>query len=163
MSNAAHYATDRYALTAANGGIAPTEAHGYSTYNNWRCRCDTCVTSHQAWTVEYRNRARHDPHNNGDVTPLPTPGTPQLEQDAPSPPCATTDPEVWFPEIRHAGPDRYFHALMGCRTCPFTAARLEIALAAEGDVQAKMRFGMYGGKTPSERSAIARDRREATA
>jgi hypothetical protein len=39
---------DRRVRTHANGGIAPTKVHNASTWNNWGCRCTTCVTAHLA-------------------------------------------------------------------------------------------------------------------
>lgn len=43
----------RFARTAANGGIAPTDKHDGSTYANWGCGCDECKTG---WATECRAR-----------------------------------------------------------------------------------------------------------
>jgi hypothetical protein len=50
--------TDRYAATAANGGVAPAESHGASTYANWGCRCDICRTDLAKYRAELRARRR---------------------------------------------------------------------------------------------------------
>lgn len=45
-----------------------------------------------------------------------------------------------------------------CRSCPLIAECLEMALKAEGARSARSRWGVFGGRTPSERARIARAR-----
>lgn len=65
-------------------------------------------------------------------------------------PCTSAPLDIFFPD----GGDDYAAALSICAACPAKtkAACLELALTTE---QPSGRFGVFGGKTPSERAALA--------
>lgn len=71
--------------------------------------------------------------------------------------CASHDPALWFPEPL-AGHTEWDAARDICDTCPIRDVCLEYALSRETD-SARHRYGMWGGKTPSERASIALKRR----
>jgi hypothetical protein len=64
--------------------------------------------------------------------------------------------EHWFPEA--AAPGHYDLARSICNRCPVRKACLDLAMAAEG-WRVVERAGMFGGRSPKERNAIARERR----
>jgi hypothetical protein len=45
---------DHYARTAANGGIAPVDAHNRHTYSNWGCHCPDCTEDHRLGRISQR-------------------------------------------------------------------------------------------------------------
>jgi len=62
--------------------------------------------------------------------------------------CAEIGHQPFFPEGTSWPRISYEPALKVCRSCPVQAECLEWALAADE------RYGVWGGKTPEERSAI---------
>lgn len=70
--------------------------------------------------------------------------------------CAQIDHDAFFPTAGHntTGPARTI-----CALCTVKAECLEWALTNELD---SYRFGIYGGTTPAERSAIYLDRKAAS-
>ncbi|MGW2186608.1 WhiB family transcriptional regulator [Streptomyces sp. NPDC001719] len=75
--------------------------------------------------------------------------------------CASVAPEVFFPaegnEVLVALAQRL------CCQCPVKAACQALALEKEGSARPYMRFGIWGGTTPSERYALYRHKRRGTA
>ena len=61
------------------------------------------------------------------------------------------NPDWWFSGI--AGQRDIAAAL--CTGCPVARQCLALALAAEGDVAPRYRFGLYAGTTPAQRWLIA--------
>jgi hypothetical protein len=57
----------RHQRTADNGGIAPTDTHGASTYSNWRCRCLTCLAAwnDRGYWMNSKQRRRLKEHPTG--------------------------------------------------------------------------------------------------
>lgn len=51
----------RRALTATNGGVAPTAHHTNSTYLNWGCRCGPCRADHAERQNQRNARRRAHP------------------------------------------------------------------------------------------------------
>lgn len=66
MSNRAKY----LALTAGNGGVAPTDAHDSSTYVNWGCRCPDCRAGHATMVRQRRAARRRIVAANGGQAPI---------------------------------------------------------------------------------------------
>jgi WhiB family redox-sensing transcriptional regulator len=67
--------------------------------------------------------------------------------------------DPWHPASEH--PTAYDQARRVCGTCRVATSCLDEALAAESRSPGALRFGMYGGRTPSERatsSLLADDR-----
>jgi WhiB family redox-sensing transcriptional regulator len=62
--------------------------------------------------------------------------------------CASADPEAWFPEVGQ----NPVQAKRICAECPAVQSCLEYALSN------KERSGIWGGKTPTERYKIAKQR-----
>jgi len=81
-----------------------------------------------------------------------------------SAPCATTDPELGFPNQGQRrgedGASAYDRALALCAGCPLDlkAECLEIAMRNEGRQSGKTRYGVFGGLDPDARAALARER-----
>ncbi|MGW4810505.1 WhiB family transcriptional regulator [Kitasatospora cineracea] len=78
-------------------------------------------------------------------------------------PCRL-DPEGWFPDgtVGTAARSEMKHAAGLCRTlCSIQEECLKVAMAAEGDADAKNRFGVFGGLTPGQRADLSRQRRAA--
>ena len=71
--------------------------------------------------------------------------------------CAHGHPEDWFPPRDNIHEGRLAKAL--CNGCPVIDLCLEEALKAEWGSPTSARYGIYGGHTPAERSAIERHRR----
>jgi len=67
--------------------------------------------------------------------------------------CGDVDSSVFFPGRLEAF--RYTEATVICAACPVRLNCLKSALTAEGTDDVRRRFGMYGGRTPSERAALA--------
>jgi WhiB family redox-sensing transcriptional regulator len=93
---------------------------------------------------------------------MPQPWNPDIGQDHARPEfvdariaCADVDPEIFFPpfgpgaDYDQAVADRK-HAKRICRGCTHRVACLRFALDTE------QRFGIWGGTTPGERSAMIR-------
>lgn len=74
-------------------------------------------------------------------------------------PCQNTDPDLWFGDSNlngYTGNERGFNysdARKLCNMCPVKDLCLDYALANREE------FGMWGGKSPRERSDILRGRR----
>ena len=66
------------------------------------------------------------------------------------------DPELFFPDPSNLDPE----PVIICQRCPKQAACLQMALNAEEDSPANMRFGIYGGTRPTERFAMAKQQRK---
>ena len=64
--------------------------------------------------------------------------------------CSQTNPEAFF--IEKGG--SYEPARGICARCVVRSNCLEKAMADEGDINASLRFGMFGGLTPQERYAL---------
>lgn len=58
--------------------------------------------------------------------------------------CRGTDPDLWFSD----NPADQWDALRICGNCPVIAACLDNALANEGGINTKGRYGIVGGRTP---------------
>mgnify|MGYP003592922713 CR=1 FL=1 len=71
-------------------------------------------------------------------------------------PKCMEDPELFFPDPSNHDP----RPVLICRLCPQRDACLQLALDAEEDQPANMRFGIYGGTRPPERFAIAKQRQK---
>lgn len=69
--------------------------------------------------------------------------------------CRLYDPELWFPEAEGYTRDDERHAKEICGRCPMRLTCLEVAFTESQD------WGIWGGKTAKERTAIKRKRREA--
>ena len=75
------------------------------------------------------------------------------------PACEEADPEDFYPETRGSnGLDRYTNARAICGTCTIRLDCLDWTLKLEGNITGAGRFGMFGGLTPDERAALARQR-----
>jgi WhiB family transcriptional regulator, redox-sensing transcriptional regulator len=66
--------------------------------------------------------------------------------------CADADPEAFFPPKGGTGAE----ALAICGTCPVVELCLAYALELEGDSHDRTRAGVWGGTTPRQRAALAR-------
>ncbi len=66
------------------------------------------------------------------------------------------DPELFFPGPSNLDPE----PVIICQRCPKQDACLQMALDAEEDQPANMRFGIYGGVRPRERFVLAKKRRQ---
>jgi WhiB family redox-sensing transcriptional regulator len=73
--------------------------------------------------------------------------------------CAQSDPERWFPPKG----GNLTSARRICERCPVTEQCLEYALEIESRPEVQGRFGIYGGKTASERDDIVIARRAESA
>ena len=67
--------------------------------------------------------------------------------------CKAIGIKTFFVEGRDGGPESYRPALKWCAVCPVSTDCLEDALLRHE------RFGVWGGKTPNQRTAILRARR----
>lgn len=70
--------------------------------------------------------------------------------------CAQIDSDVFYPE-RSNGYPNYDTARTICEQCPVAKQCLESAMEAEAQTHYSSRHGMFGGKTPNERAALARE------
>ena len=66
------------------------------------------------------------------------------------------DPELFFPDPSDLNPA----PVIICQRCPRRDACLQLALDAEENIPANMRFGIYGGVRPQERFVLAKKRRQ---
>ena len=66
------------------------------------------------------------------------------------------DPELFFPDPSNLDPE----PVIICQRCPKQAACLQMALDAEENAPANMRFGIYGGTRPAERFVLAKQRQK---
>ena len=66
------------------------------------------------------------------------------------------DPELFFPDPS----DLDLRPVLICNDCPKREACLQLALDAEENIPASMRFGIYGGTRPAERFSIAKKLRQ---
>ena len=66
------------------------------------------------------------------------------------------DPELFFPIPSNLDPE----PVIICQRCPKQAACLQMALDAEENTPANMRFGIYGGVRPQERFVLAKKLRQ---
>lgn len=71
-------------------------------------------------------------------------------------PKCMEDPELFFPDPSNHDP----RPVLICRQCPKKDACLQLALNAEENLPANMRFGIYGGTRPTERFSIAKQRQK---
>ena len=71
-------------------------------------------------------------------------------------PKCMEDPELFFPDPS----DLDLRPVRICSGCPKRDACLQLALDAEEDQPAAMRFGIYGGVRPRERFVLAKKRRQ---
>lgn len=69
--------------------------------------------------------------------------------------CAQVDSDIFYPERRNGYPN-YETARSICNQCPVAQQCLDMAMTAEANTHYSSRHGMFGGKTPSERAALAR-------
>ena len=65
-------------------------------------------------------------------------------------PCQLADPDIWFTPSSEAV------AVAACRECPAREVCLQVAMDAEGTARTSSRFGVWGGLTPMQRSALHR-------
>ena len=65
--------------------------------------------------------------------------------------CATTDPELWFPELDSLW--RVAHAKKICEKCPVKKECLDYALVN------KFKDGIWGGLSPTERHRLMMKRK----
>jgi hypothetical protein len=72
---------------------------------------------------------------------------------------AKSEDDPWFP-VAATSSMAYAEAREVCLTCPVLAKCLEQALAEERGRADGSRWGMWGGKTPKERSRIEKATRE---
>lgn len=68
--------------------------------------------------------------------------------------CLDEHPDTFFPPNGGDGRTKYLRALAVCDACPVTSECLGIAFAAERGLSRRHRFGVFGGLTPGERSAL---------
>ena len=66
------------------------------------------------------------------------------------------DPELFFPDPSNLNPEPE----LICQRCPERVACLQLALDAEENQPANMRFGIYGGTRPAERFSIAKQQQK---
>ncbi|MGW6007205.1 WhiB family transcriptional regulator [Oerskovia enterophila] len=66
----------------------------------------------------------------------------------------TLEGDPWHPDSDL--PSAYDDARTICAGCPVAEACLQVALEAESRSHGALRFGMYGGTTPAERTAVFR-------
>lgn len=70
-------------------------------------------------------------------------------------PACASEPDTWFPEPGAETTARRAKAV--CATCPLREACLDLAMEAEGGSNGTWRHGVYGGLTPGDRYALARE------
>lgn len=70
-------------------------------------------------------------------------------------PACETDPEAWFPDAGQQMKAERAKAV--CATCPLREQCLEIAMEAEAGADTKFRYGIFGGLSPRQRHALARE------
>jgi hypothetical protein len=69
--------------------------------------------------------------------------------------CIGHSPELWYADTRTPyDQDARALAIALCKGCPVRQACLDAALAAEGMVAGKQRFGIWGGLTPGQRARL---------
>lgn len=84
-------------------------------------------------------------------------------------PCMETDPDLGYPggegKRGKAADVAHLEAKALCARCPvqIRSECLEVAMKAEGGAGPTMRHGVFGGRTPEERVALAKERRAAVA
>lgn len=71
-----------------------------------------------------------------------------IEAAEDSPPCQTTDPEIWFSDDTEGSGTHYKLAKKLCAQCPVQDLCLQFALASEEA------YGVWGGLNPRERRAM---------
>jgi hypothetical protein len=71
-----------------------------------------------------------------------------------STPCATRDPEIWFPMKGDTAGYAVAKAL--CRDCPLRLPCLAVALRDEGTKAAGGRAGVFGGLDEGQRARLSR-------
>lgn len=69
--------------------------------------------------------------------------------------CAQVGTDIFF--VKRGG-QSYAEARALCKTCPVIDICLEYALKAEVNIEVHHRFGMFGGRSPRERTKIAKVR-----
>ena len=74
--------------------------------------------------------------------------------------CLNQDPDDWY---ERGEPDHYAHARTICDACPVSERCLDLALRLEHGRGISYRAGLWAGTTPTERWALDRARKEATA
>jgi WhiB family redox-sensing transcriptional regulator len=72
-------------------------------------------------------------------------------REAGEPPCATTDPEMYYPPKGLQASIEIRLAKELCKTCPVKTQCLNYA------VTANEAFGIWGGMTPNERARLRRN------
>lgn len=65
-------------------------------------------------------------------------------------PCQLADPDIWFTPSSEAA------AVAACWECPAREVCLQVAMDVEGTARTSSRFGVWGGLTPMQRSALHR-------
>ena len=69
--------------------------------------------------------------------------------------CLEVDPELFYPTPGDPwGATK--HAKGVCAQCPVALQCLTYAMAFEGSLDRKVRFGIWGGLTPTDRERLAR-------
>lgn len=75
-----------------------------------------------------------------------------IEESPIIPPCQVTDPEIWYSTEENGKQNRYRKATEMCGQCPAIQACANYAIAADEQ------FGVWGGLTPQQRSALRNKR-----
>lgn len=65
--------------------------------------------------------------------------------------CQSADPDMFFPD--KGVPTSYAAAI--CDTCPVRSECLDYAMELEGDLNRRLREGVWGGLSPAERARLA--------
>ena len=94
----------------------------------------------------YKHAANLYSYRCGTSKPLPKGFKPKCQEN----------PELFFPDPSDHDP----RPVLICQPCPKKDACLQLALDAEENQPANMRFGIYGGTRPTERFAIAKQRQK---
>ena len=85
-----------------------------------------------------------------DMTEIATDLSREAMDEAERTPCQLADPDIWFTPSSEAV------AVAACWKCPAREVCLRAAMDAEGTARTSSRFGVWGGLTPMQRSALHR-------
>ena len=85
-----------------------------------------------------------------DMTEIATEPSREAVDEVEHTPCQLADPDIWFTPSSEAA------AAAACRQCPAREACLQVAMDVEGTARTSSRFGVWGGLTPMQRSALHR-------
>ena len=67
--------------------------------------------------------------------------------------CAQADPDLWFPQVEATGEQRHAPVRI-CGDCPVQDTCLKDAMRREHGLSTRMRFGIWGGLTPTQRALM---------